>query len=101
MTVEQEGGIDFNPDHVDMDIDQALTGGFEMPPVDPALLESLRNAEGFLPTIINVTPPIANLPLFLGLKGAEAQDDDAQKADTGTKFFRTVQLYSRIRLQIP
>ncbi len=62
--VALRGGIDMNPDIMEMGIEREGRG-FEIQ-ADPALLESLRNVEGFIPVLINVTP-IVNLPLLLGL----------------------------------
>jgi len=59
------GGIDFNPAHVDLDIDRMGGSGFDFE-FDPAMIQMIQDAPGLIPIIINISP-ITNLPMFLGL----------------------------------
>ena len=71
------GGIDFKPDKVDsafaVKMDSRLRGndkeGIRFH-IDPAMLEQLQNAPGFMPVIINIQP-MNDLRMFLGLKEKE------------------------------
>ena len=73
----KKGGIDFKPDKVDSAFAVKNSGGeisakggsasggnFH---IDPAMLEQLQNAPGFVPVIINIQP-VDDLRLFLGIK---------------------------------
>ena len=68
------GGIDFKPDKVDsafaVKMDSRLRGndknGIQFH-LDPAMLEQLQNAPGFVPVIINIQP-MGDIRLFLGIK---------------------------------
>ncbi len=76
-----KGGIDFNTDKVNLEVkmDSRLRGndnqGIQFK-IDPAMLEQLRNAPGFVPVIINIQP-MTNLPMFLGIS------QDSVPASTG------------------
>ncbi|MDO8801770.1 DnaJ domain-containing protein [Phenylobacterium sp.] len=71
-----KGGIDFNSDRVDSAFEMRFSdGGISAKGgsasggkfhIDPAMLEQLQNAPGFVPVIISVQP-MENLALFLGL----------------------------------
>lgn len=74
VTEAKYGGINLNPDLLDLQIKRDDNG---VPfPVMQQPLESM-NIQGFLPVIMNVTP-INNLPLLLGL-----DDDEAAEFDIG------------------
>lgn len=62
-----KGGIDFNPNMVDMNL-QKEGSGVQMPVI--SIPEELHTIEGFVPSIINIIP-IQNfsLPTILGLSG--------------------------------
>ncbi len=60
------GGIDFKSDKVDSAFSVRNSGGAIKFHIDPAMLEQLQNAPGFMPVIINIQP-MDNLRLFLGL----------------------------------
>jgi len=66
VNIGEKGGIDLNPNAIDMQLEKESGQGFEFPVSSLEQIESLRNVEGFLPTIINIVP-IINLPLLLGL----------------------------------
>ncbi|MBF0593455.1 MAG: hypothetical protein HQL22_00650 [Candidatus Omnitrophica bacterium] len=59
-----KGGIDFNPNNMDMHLQN--NGGAITVDVDPAMLQQLQNAPGFVPVIIS-TRPLDSLSAFLGL----------------------------------
>ncbi len=63
------GGIDFKPDKVDSAFVVKNSGGAIKFHIDPAMLQQLQNAPGFVPVIINIVP-LKDLPEFLGLKSA-------------------------------
>jgi predicted house-cleaning noncanonical NTP pyrophosphatase (MazG superfamily) len=58
------GGIDFNTDKMNLQIQ--YSGGEIKFHLDPAMLQQLQNATGFVPVIINIQP-MTNLRQFLGL----------------------------------
>ncbi len=64
--VKREGGIDFKADKVNGAFAVSNSGGGIQFHIDPAMLEQLQNAPGFMPVIINVTP-LKDLPAFLGM----------------------------------
>ena len=59
-----KGGIDFNADK--MNLQTRNEGGEIKFTMDPAMLEQLKNAPGFVPVIINIQP-MKDLPEFLGI----------------------------------
>ncbi len=62
------GGIDLNAADKALEIqNQEGEIRFKM---DPAMLQQLQNATGFVPVIINIQP-LTDVRLFLGLKGAD------------------------------
>ena len=71
--VKSPGGIDFKPDKVDsvfaVKMDSRFRGndkdGIKFN-IDPAMLEQLQNAPGFVSVIINIQP-MTDLKMFLGL----------------------------------
>ncbi|MBZ0165828.1 MAG: UTP--glucose-1-phosphate uridylyltransferase [Candidatus Omnitrophica bacterium] len=69
---ETTGGIDSNPDLVELQIMRDGNGVALPLPMQP--VDTLRNIDGFIPVIIQMTP-ITNLPLILGI----APDTDSQK----------------------
>ncbi len=70
------GGIDLNPDFLDLQIERD-TNGVPLPVYDQPL--NTMQIEGFIPVIINIYP-VTNLPLLIGA----AQDgSDTQGADGG------------------
>ncbi len=73
----EKGGIDLNPNTIDMQLEKENGQGFVLPAATFEQIESLRNVEGFLPTIINIVP-IVNLPLLLGF----ADDQDSEPNNT-------------------
>jgi len=66
----KKGGIDLNPNEMDMQLERDGRG--LVVPVAVQMIENLRNMniEGFAPVIIHVAP-ITNLPLLLGLSTEE------------------------------
>jgi hypothetical protein len=58
------GGIDLNPALNTLDIDRA-GGGFILPPLDPAMVQQIRDASGLMPVIIQIAP-VVNVPKLLG-----------------------------------
>ncbi len=62
----EKGGIDFNADKVDKAFAIKHSGGEIKFHIDPAMLEQLQNAPGFIPVIINIRP-MNNIREFLGL----------------------------------
>ncbi|MEW5895390.1 MAG: 2-phospho-L-lactate transferase CofD family protein [Candidatus Omnitrophota bacterium] len=69
---EQVGGIDLNPDYLDLRIKRDGNG---VPlPMSQQSIEQLRQIDGFLPVIINVTP-IQNFPMALGLDVSSENED--------------------------
>ncbi|MBF0479490.1 MAG: hypothetical protein HQL26_08405 [Candidatus Omnitrophica bacterium] len=60
----KDGGIDLNAAHLKVDVDQEGRG-FEIK-TDPAMIEQLKNINGFVPVIIDVVP-VTNLRMLLGL----------------------------------
>ena len=69
----RKGGIDFNADKINLQIQNA-TGGIKFH-MDPAMLQQLQNAPGFVPVIINIQP-MKDLRQFLGL--ADNQPESRQ-----------------------
>ena len=61
-----KGGIDFNSVKVDRAFEVQNSGGEIKFHLDPAMLQQLQNAPGFVPVIINIQP-MNNLRVFLGL----------------------------------
>lgn len=70
-TPKQKGGIDLNPDMMNLKIRRDGMG-FPLPMNDQSI-EALKQIEGFLPVIINITP-VQNLPMLLGF---DDPDEDA------------------------
>ncbi|MFC1510226.1 response regulator, partial [Candidatus Omnitrophota bacterium] len=69
----KKGGIDFNPEFLDMQIKR--DGAGVSVNLLEAEIEALRlNIDGFVPIIINMTP-VANIPLLLGLEGDFSIDE--------------------------
>ena len=64
MVTEKVGGIDLNSSA--LDLTTTNEGEFKFPIPTPAMIETFQGVNGFVPTIINVTP-IPNLPFVLGL----------------------------------
>lgn len=64
------GGIDFNPNLIDLEI-KGEGGGFIAPPSLQEL--EMMPIEGLVPVIINITP-VTNLPLLLGAEEESADD---------------------------
>ncbi len=61
---DQLGGIDFDPNKMNLKVNQNGEIQFHL---DPALLKQLQDAPGFVPVIINVQP-LYDLLAFLGIK---------------------------------
>jgi len=57
------GGIDFNPDKMDLQIKGNDNAGIKFH-LDPVLLRQLQNAPGFVPVITNIQP-LKSLSIFL------------------------------------
>ena len=79
------GGIDFNPDRLDIETRGAgIDFDFDAA-IDPALLEQLESApiNGFTPFIFQITP-IKNLPLLLGVgkSGLELDSDSNSEKES-------------------
>ena len=72
----RKGGIDLNPELLDLQIKRDGNGVPLPLPMQP--IENMH-IEGFLPVIINITP-VTNLPLLLGLADTEPDTDEAQPA---------------------
>ncbi len=78
--LSKTGGIDFKADKINLEVKMdsrqkhsGMTTGLDEGKgiqfnIDPAMLEQLRNAPGFVPVIINIQP-MDNLPAFLGVSG--------------------------------
>jgi hypothetical protein len=64
-----KGGIDFNPDKMNLQVRNGTAGGIKFH-FDAAMLEELRNAPGFVPVIISIQP-LKSLPEFLGLNQSQ------------------------------
>jgi len=64
LTKSEKGGIDLTP--ANMNLQTRNNGGEIKFHIDPAMLEQLQNAPGFVPVIINVQP-LNSLQEFLGL----------------------------------
>jgi len=69
-TVQNPGGIDFNLDLLEIEI-QGQGRDFNLPKTD-GNFERIRIDEGLLPVIINITP-ITNLPVVLGTVESEVE----------------------------
>lgn len=70
---ENPGGIDLNPNKMDLQ-----TTGEDSPlyaPVDPAVLENMKNIDGAYPVIINIAPVI-NLQFLLGIADPNPQKEN-------------------------
>ncbi|MDO8675272.1 MAG: nucleoside monophosphate kinase [Candidatus Omnitrophota bacterium] len=63
-TVSNTGGIDLTP--ANLYLQTSNSGGQIKFHIDPAILQQLQNASGFVPVIINIQP-LNNLPEFLGI----------------------------------
>jgi len=61
------GGIDFKSDKVDNVLTVQNSGSAIRFNIDPAMLQQLQNAPGFVPVIINIQP-MNDLHLFLGIE---------------------------------
>ena len=73
---DKVGGIDLNPEFLDLKIKRD-GNGIPLPMLQQPM-ELLKEIEGFLPVIINITP-VQNLPMLLGLDTtAEDEDDPTQ-----------------------
>jgi hypothetical protein len=62
--IRDTGGIDLTP--ANMNLQTQNNGGAIKFHLDPAILQQLQNASGFVPVIINIQP-MNNLKMFLGL----------------------------------
>nr|MBP9854211.1 hypothetical protein [Candidatus Omnitrophota bacterium] len=75
MTVQQpmvKGGIDLNPDLLDLQIKRDGNG---IPlPMTQQPSDLMKNIEGFIPVIINVVP-VTNMPFLLGMVGDESDSN--------------------------
>ena len=76
----RRGGIDFNPANLHIKVEKNGKGVI-IPIPDEKILN--MTIEGFVPTIINVTP-ITNLPLLLGI--AQPQEKPSKSADANSKL---------------
>ncbi len=65
MKVNQKGGIDLTP--ANLYLQTRNSGGQIKFHIDPAMLEQLQNAPGFVPMIISIQP-MNDLRLFLGIE---------------------------------
>ncbi|MBF0387932.1 MAG: M48 family metalloprotease [Candidatus Omnitrophica bacterium] len=66
-SAQNPGGIDFNPENMEMMVQGGLGDGQGMRfNIDPALLEQIRNARGFTPVIIDIHS-VSSVQKFLGL----------------------------------
>ena len=64
------GGIDLTPAHMNLLTKNAGEGiQFHL---DPAMLQQLQNASGFVPVVISIQP-LKSLPEFLGLNDLKAE----------------------------
>ncbi len=81
MAGEEKGGIDLTADKTPLEVkmDSRFRGndnaGIKFN-IDPAMLEQLQNASGFVPVIINIQP-MTDLRLFLGIKENRANQSSA------------------------
>ena len=62
--INPTGGIDFNSDKLNLQLQN--NGGEIKFHIDPAMLQQLKNASGFVPVIINITP-LKDVSVFLGI----------------------------------
>ena len=69
----QPGGIDLNPNLLDLQIERD-GNGIPLPVVDQPI--ETMNIEGFIPVIINVVP--VSLPMLLGLDTRSDDDNHNQ-----------------------
>ena len=69
-----KGGIDFNTDKMNLQVQNS--GGEIKFTIDPAMLEQLQNAPGFVPVIINIQP-MNDIRDFLGLSHQESPQQTA------------------------
>jgi ADP-heptose:LPS heptosyltransferase len=65
-----KGGIDFNTDKINLDVQNS--GETIRYNIDPAMVQQLQNATGFMPVIIDIHPT-GSLLQFLGMKGGADQ----------------------------
>ncbi len=73
--VPDNGGIDFTASKTPLEI---MNGGQAIKfHLDPAMLQQLQNAPGFVPIIINIQP-MTNLALFLGINPAKEEESLAK-----------------------
>lgn len=72
---QNTGGIDLTTSH--MNLQTMHTGGKINFYLDPAMLQQLQNAPGFVPVIINVKP-MTNLALFLGINPGKEEESLAK-----------------------
>ncbi|MBZ0166982.1 MAG: phosphoenolpyruvate carboxykinase (GTP), partial [Candidatus Omnitrophica bacterium] len=96
---ETTGGIDFNPELLEMQIKRDGEG---IPlPVLQQPSEVLQNINGFVPVIIDMTP-VPNLPLILGLSDMEekifaaTEGEDQQARERGARPQPTGERLSRL-----
>ena len=61
----EKGGVDLNA--IDKKLQTQSSDGVIKFYIDPAMLEQLQNAPGFVPVIINIEP-MADLKVFLGIQ---------------------------------
>jgi len=75
---EAPGGIDLNPNEMDLRIER--TEGGVIVPTLPGSLRGLENMtiEGFIPVMIQVAP-VMNLPMLLGLSDEPEEDSDTAR----------------------
>ncbi len=73
MQVDETGGINLTP--ANMNLQTQNNGGEIKFHMDPAMLQQLQNAPGFVPVIINIQP-MTDLRMFLGIR----ENEDTKQA---------------------
>ena len=68
LGIERKGGIDLTPANLNLEVKKGINSAFEgiRLHLDPAMLQQLQNAPGFVPVIINIRP-LNDLKAFLGV----------------------------------
>lgn len=84
LNSQEVGGIDFNPQNMEMDIQGQLDAQTQEQ-LNELDLQQLQ-IDGFYPVILNIGP-VQNLPLLLGIKDAETPPQEAAQIPANTLSF--------------
>ncbi len=81
--VEKPGGIDFNPEHMEL---KTQGQKMDLPIPVPAVFENMQ-IEGFIPVIINISP-VTTLPILLNINIDEEKKEHFTKEEKGKELPR-------------